>query len=43
MLDGAIQLDGPHPIFGENVTQEDVAALAAENFLPGDKMETPSP
>jgi glyoxylase-like metal-dependent hydrolase (beta-lactamase superfamily II) len=39
ILDGAIQLDGPHPIFGENVTAEDVAALAAENFLPATRME----
>lgn len=37
--DGAIQLDGPHPIFGENVMQEDVAALAKENFLPETRME----
>lgn len=41
ILDGAIQLDGPHPIFGQNVTQEDVAALAAENFLPATRMEIP--
>ncbi len=40
ILDGAVQLPGPHPIFGENVTQEDVAALAAENFLPAERMET---
>lgn len=38
-LDGAVQMPGPHPIFGENVTAEDVAGLAAENFLPADKME----
>ena len=37
--DGAIQLDGPHPIFGENQTQEDVARLAEENHLPGSRME----
>ena len=37
--DGAIQLDGPHPIFGENQTQEDVAKLAEENHLPGSRME----
>ncbi|MEO1317447.1 MAG: MBL fold metallo-hydrolase [Pseudomonadota bacterium] len=41
ILDGAVQLDGPHPIFGQNVTQEDVAALAAENFLPPTRMEIP--
>lgn len=37
--DGAIQLDGPHPIFGQNQTQEDVARLAEENHLPGNRME----
>jgi len=41
ILDGAIQLDGPHPIFGENTTQEEVAALAVANFLPPDRMEIP--
>ena len=39
LLDGAIQLDGPHPIFGENQTAEDVAAHAAANFLPSQRME----
>lgn len=39
LLDGARQLDGPHPIFGENQEPEDVAAYAEENFLPGDRME----
>lgn len=39
LLDGAIQLDGPHPIFGENQTAEDVAAHAEANFLPADRME----
>lgn len=37
--DGAIQLDGPHPIFGQNVEAADVAELAAANFLPSDRME----
>jgi glyoxylase-like metal-dependent hydrolase (beta-lactamase superfamily II) len=37
--DGAVQVPGPHPIFGENAAAEDVAALAAANFLPTDKME----
>ena len=37
--DGAIQLDGPHPIFGNNQAPEDVQAYAQENFLPPDKME----
>jgi len=41
LLDGAVQVPGPHPIFGQNVTQEDVAALAAETFLPADRMEIP--
>jgi glyoxylase-like metal-dependent hydrolase (beta-lactamase superfamily II) len=41
ILDGAIQLDGPHPIFGENTTQGEVAALAVANFLPPDRMEIP--
>jgi glyoxylase-like metal-dependent hydrolase (beta-lactamase superfamily II) len=39
LLDGAIQLDGPHPIFGENQTAEDVAAHAEANFLPAERME----
>ena len=39
ILDGAIQLDGPQPIFGNNASAEDVAALAAENFLPVGRME----
>jgi glyoxylase-like metal-dependent hydrolase (beta-lactamase superfamily II) len=41
ILDGVFQLDGPHPIFGQNVTQEEVAALAVANFLPPDRMEIP--
>lgn len=39
LLDGAVQLDGPHPIFGENVFAEDVAELATANFLPPERME----
>jgi len=39
ILDGAIQLDGPQPIFGNNASAEEVAALAAENFLPVGRME----
>ena len=42
LLDGAVQVPGPHPIFGENVTQEDVAALAEENFLPAGRWRSPS-
>ena len=38
LLDGAIQLDGPHPIFGENVEATDVQALVEKNFLPPDRM-----
>ena len=41
ILDGAIQLGGPHPIFGQNASAEEVAALAAANFLPSDRMEIP--
>ena len=37
--DGAVQFDGPHPIFGQNVSAEEVAALADANFLPSDRME----
>ncbi|MEZ5825275.1 MAG: MBL fold metallo-hydrolase [Geminicoccaceae bacterium] len=39
VLDGAIQLDGPHPIFGADQEPEVVATLAAENHLPADRME----
>jgi len=38
LLDGAIQLEGPHPIFGENAEAADVQALAQKNFLPPDQM-----
>ncbi len=37
--DGARQLDGPYPIFGEDQDPADVAAYAEENFLPGHRME----
>ena len=36
--DGAVQVDGPHPIFGENVSAAEVQELAAQNFLPPDQM-----
>lgn len=39
ILDGAVQLPGPHPIFGQNVGADAVAALAEQNFLPADRME----
>ena len=38
ILDGAIQLDGPHPIFGADQKAEDVQKLAVENFLPPSRM-----
>ncbi|MEM8949375.1 MAG: MBL fold metallo-hydrolase [Pseudomonadota bacterium] len=38
LLDGGIQLEGPHPIFGQNVEAADVQALAEANFLPPDQM-----
>ncbi|MBY8977205.1 MBL fold metallo-hydrolase [Rhodobacteraceae bacterium NNCM2] len=41
ILDGAVQIPGPHPIFGQNVSAEDVAALAKENFLPPEQLEIP--
>lgn len=37
--DGAVQIDGPHPIFGENQEAETVQKFAQENFLPPTKME----
>lgn len=39
ILDGAVQTDGPHPIFGENQSAETVNAFAADNFLPSTKIE----
>lgn len=36
--DGSVAVDGPHPIFGQNVDPGEVAALAEANFLPADKM-----
>ncbi len=41
ILDGANPVPTVHPIFGENVSAEDVAALAEANFLPADRMEIP--
>jgi glyoxylase-like metal-dependent hydrolase (beta-lactamase superfamily II) len=37
--DGAVQLDGPHPIFGNNQSAEEVQAYAAENHLPAHRLE----
>ena len=39
LADGAVQLDGPHPIFGQDQTPEAVSELAQSNFLPADRME----
>ncbi len=39
ILDGAIQLEGPYPIFGEDQFEEDVKAFAEQNFLPPGMME----
>jgi glyoxylase-like metal-dependent hydrolase (beta-lactamase superfamily II) len=39
LLDGAVALDGPHPIFGEDQTPEAVQELATANFLPPTKLE----
>jgi glyoxylase-like metal-dependent hydrolase (beta-lactamase superfamily II) len=38
ILDGVVRVDGPHPIFGQNVSDAEVRELAAQNFLPPDKM-----
>ncbi len=37
--DGAVSMPGPHPIFGENQSAEDVAAFAEANLLPADQMQ----
>lgn len=39
ILDGAVQIDGPHPIFGEDQLEEDVHDLMEENFLPKNRVE----
>lgn len=39
--DGAVAVDGPHPIFGENQPAEAVAELAAVNLLPTGRMVIP--
>ncbi len=36
--DGAIQLGGPHPIFGQDQEAAAVQALVADNFLPTEQM-----
>ena len=39
ILDGAVVLDGPYPIFGGYASEAEVQALAAENKLPPSKLE----
>lgn len=39
IFDGAVQLNGPHPIFGEDQFPDDVEELAAAHNLPSGKME----
>lgn len=39
ILDGAIQLAGPYPIFGQDQPEDQVKAFAIENFLPPEEME----
>lgn len=41
ILDGVVQRDGLHPMFGANATAEEVAALAQANRLPPEKFEHP--
>ena len=37
--DGAVQLNGPHPIFGQNVEAGRMQELMVKNFLPPTRME----
>ncbi|MEJ8571732.1 MBL fold metallo-hydrolase [Microbaculum marinum] len=37
--DGAVQVDGPHPIFGNDQPAEQVQDYASQNFLPEEKLE----
>lgn len=39
LFDGAVQLPGPHPIFGNDQEAAPVQELAKANLLPGDRME----
>ena len=39
LLDGLVQRDGPHPIFGQNKEEKDVHQLCKKNFLPEKKFE----
>ncbi len=39
ILDGFVVRPGPHPIFGQNTSEEAVQAFARENHLPPDQIE----
>lgn len=39
IFDGGVQLGGPHPIFGQDQMESDVAELMAAHGMPSDKME----
>lgn len=39
LLDGIVQRDGPHPIFGENQNESTVQELLRQNYLPENKFE----
>lgn len=39
LLDGAVPVPGPQPIFGGNTSMEEVEGLLTENNLPADQME----
>jgi len=39
VFDGAVQLDGPHPIFGQDQEVEPVHELLSEHFLPKEKFQ----
>jgi glyoxylase-like metal-dependent hydrolase (beta-lactamase superfamily II) len=41
ILDGAVQRDGPYPLFGANASAEEVEALAVANRLPPRLLEHP--
>jgi glyoxylase-like metal-dependent hydrolase (beta-lactamase superfamily II) len=40
ILDGTVQIKGPHPIFGENQPADVVQQFATQNLLPAERMET---
>lgn len=41
ILDGVVQVKGPHPIFGNNQSEEDVQKYASDNLLPSSMLENP--